>query len=52
MNMVFARREVINELTELRLPEAQYMQRDGRVAADIFLPRGAECSRFRRNPIA
>ncbi len=28
--------EVINELTELRLREAQYMQRDGRVAADDF----------------
>lgn len=28
--------EVINELTELRLREALYMQRDGRVAADEF----------------
>ncbi|HWF18009.1 MAG TPA: erythromycin esterase family protein [Verrucomicrobiae bacterium] len=28
--------EVINELTELRLREAEYLQRDGRVAADEF----------------
>ena len=28
--------EVVNELTELRLREAQYMQRDGRVAGDEF----------------
>jgi erythromycin esterase-like protein len=28
--------EVVNELTELRLREAQYMQRDGRAAGDEF----------------
>ena len=28
--------EVVNELTEFRLREAQYLQRDGRVAADEF----------------
>jgi len=28
--------EVVNELTELRLREAEYLQRDGRVAADEF----------------